>query len=157
VSLSIAIAETLAGVGEKRDALLELTGALEIGARAGLHQSFVDAGHAVGHMLMASTHELPLSTGRRNALEPYLGALSSAWRSNHQAGHTRFFRPGNPLSPRERGILALIRRGYSNKQVAGELQIAPETVKYHAKRIFEKLETRTRTQAVSKAETLGLI
>jgi DNA-binding CsgD family transcriptional regulator len=62
-----------------------------------------------------------------------------------------------PLSPRERRILQLIGRGHSNKRVARELSIAPETVKSHAKHIFVKLGAQTRMEAVSRATTLGLI
>ena len=55
------------------------------------------------------------------------------------------------LSPRERGVLLLICQGLSNKRIARELQIAPETVKSHAKRILRKLSARTRAEAVARA------
>ena len=59
---------------------------------------------------------------------------------------------GTPL-----GILGLVRRGLSNKRIALELGIAPETVKSHAKHIFLKLGAQTRVEAVSRASSLGLI
>ena len=55
------------------------------------------------------------------------------------------------LSPRESHILRLIGRGMSNKRIAQELKIAPETVKSHAKHIFVKLNAQTRAQAVAYA------
>jgi DNA-binding NarL/FixJ family response regulator len=55
------------------------------------------------------------------------------------------------LTPRERGVLLLICQGLSNKRIARELQIAPETVKSHAKRILRKLSARTRAEAVARA------
>jgi DNA-binding NarL/FixJ family response regulator len=55
------------------------------------------------------------------------------------------------LTPRESNVLRLIGRGFSNKQIAQELQIAPETVKSHAKRIFTKLNAQTRAHAVARA------
>jgi len=55
------------------------------------------------------------------------------------------------LSPRERAVLLLICRGLSNKGIARELQIAPETVKSHAKQILFKLSARTRAEAVARA------
>jgi ATP/maltotriose-dependent transcriptional regulator MalT len=61
------------------------------------------------------------------------------------------------LSARERAVLLLIGRGFSNKAIARELGIAPETVKSHAKRIFWKLTVRSRTEAVYRAATQGLI
>ena len=59
--------------------------------------------------------------------------------------------PAYALSPRERGVLLLICRGLSNKGIARELQIAPETVKSHAKQILLKLSARTRAEAVARA------
>ncbi len=61
------------------------------------------------------------------------------------------------LSTRERTVLLLMGRGLSNKTIARELSIAPETVKSHAKRIFSKLTARSRAQAVYRGATLGLI
>jgi LuxR family maltose regulon positive regulatory protein len=47
--------------------------------------------------------------------------------------------------------------GRSNKRIAQELQIAPETVKSHVKAIFIKLAVQTRAHAVSTAGALGLL
>jgi DNA-binding CsgD family transcriptional regulator len=60
------------------------------------------------------------------------------------------------LTARERDVLATLGRGFSNKHIARVLQISPETVKSHVKRIFLKLAVRTRTQVVLRAGTLGL-
>jgi ATP/maltotriose-dependent transcriptional regulator MalT len=62
-----------------------------------------------------------------------------------------------PLSARERTIVRLMGHGLSNKRIARQLSIAPETVKSHAKHIFWKLEVQTRAQAVYTAWALGLI
>ncbi|MDZ4791469.1 MAG: response regulator transcription factor [Hyphomicrobiales bacterium] len=51
------------------------------------------------------------------------------------------------LSPQQLRILQLIVQGRLNKQIAGELGIAEQTVKIHASTIFRKLGVRTRTQA----------
>jgi ATP/maltotriose-dependent transcriptional regulator MalT len=61
------------------------------------------------------------------------------------------------LSARERAIVFLMSHGLSNKQIARQLSIAPETVKSHAKRIFLKLTVCSRAQAVYQAVALGLI
>jgi ATP/maltotriose-dependent transcriptional regulator MalT len=61
------------------------------------------------------------------------------------------------LSARERTIVFLMSHGLSNKQIARKLNIAPETVKSHAKRIFVKLTVCSRAQAVYQAVALGLI
>ncbi len=64
---------------------------------------------------------------------------------------------GARLSARERTIVLLMGHGLSNKRIARQLSIAPETVKSHAKHIFWKLTAQTRAQAVYRASELGLI
>jgi ATP/maltotriose-dependent transcriptional regulator MalT len=64
---------------------------------------------------------------------------------------------GVSLSIRERMIVRLMGDGLSNKRIARQLSIAPETVKSHAKSIFLKLTVQTRAHAVYRAATLGLI
>jgi ATP/maltotriose-dependent transcriptional regulator MalT len=64
---------------------------------------------------------------------------------------------GARLSARERTIVLLMGHGLSNKRIARQLSIAPETVKSHAKRIFWKLTVQTRAQAVYRASALGLL
>jgi ATP/maltotriose-dependent transcriptional regulator MalT len=64
---------------------------------------------------------------------------------------------GTRLSARERTIVLLMGHGLSNKRIARQLSITPETVKSHAKHIFWKLTVQTRAQAVYRASMLGLI
>ena len=64
---------------------------------------------------------------------------------------------GVRLSARERTIVLLMGHGLSNKRIARQLSIAPETVKSHAKSLFLKLTVQTRAQAVYRASALGLI
>ena len=47
------------------------------------------------------------------------------------------------LSARERDVLALLVKGYINKEIASELNISPATVIYHRNNICEKLMTRS--------------
>jgi transcriptional regulator of acetoin/glycerol metabolism len=75
----------------------------------------------------------------------------------HVRGAGQPAEPAHGLSPREAAILDLIGKGRSNKQIAQELRIAPETVKTHVKHIFDKLDVERRAQAVSRAQSLGLI
>jgi DNA-binding NarL/FixJ family response regulator len=52
------------------------------------------------------------------------------------------------LTPREQQIVALIVKGYKNKQIATELNIGLQTVKNHASVIFSKLKVRKRSDIV---------
>ena len=63
----------------------------------------------------------------------------------------------DPLTARERDVLAKISQGLSNKHIARALAISPETVKSHVKHIFLKLTVGTRAEAVSRAGSLGLL
>jgi len=65
--------------------------------------------------------------------------------------------PDNPLTQREREILALIANGRSNSEIAESLYIAAGTVRVHVHAILQKLEVRDRTQAVVIALRNGLI
>jgi DNA-binding CsgD family transcriptional regulator len=61
------------------------------------------------------------------------------------------------LSPRQRIVLELVSEGRSNKEIARELGISAETVKSHVKMIFLRLQVVRRAQAVSRAQTLGIL
>ncbi len=62
-----------------------------------------------------------------------------------------------PLSEREISILRLIRDGYSNREIAQRLALAPETVKWYNKQLFGKLGAGSRTEAVALAQAYGLL
>jgi DNA-binding NarL/FixJ family response regulator len=61
------------------------------------------------------------------------------------------------LSEREREVLALISDGLTNPEIAGRLHISPHTVKEHTSSLYRKLEVRNRTEAVQKAQRVGLL
>jgi two-component system nitrate/nitrite response regulator NarL len=61
------------------------------------------------------------------------------------------------LSARESEILALIVRGYSNREIGEELGIARNTVKNHLRSILAKLGVRNRTEASAYAVSHGLV
>ena len=54
------------------------------------------------------------------------------------------------LSPREREVLDLLSQGFLYKEIAEKLGISYETVHTYIRRIYEKLQVRTRTEAVAK-------
>jgi DNA-binding NarL/FixJ family response regulator len=53
------------------------------------------------------------------------------------------------LTPRQLEILRLIASGYTTAQIAAELFLSPETVRWHVKAILRKLNARTRAEAAA--------
>ncbi|MEX1142488.1 MAG: response regulator transcription factor [Thermoleophilaceae bacterium] len=64
--------------------------------------------------------------------------------------------PAGPLSEREGQVLALIAAGATNGEIGVELGISAHTVKDHASSLYRKLGARNRSEAVQRAERLGL-
>ena len=54
-------------------------------------------------------------------------------------------------------MLELLARNLSNKEIARAMQIGEETIKWHLKNLFGKLDAGTRKQVVRRAQLLGLL
>ena len=63
----------------------------------------------------------------------------------------------SPLTTREREILALVSQGTGNKQIAKQLWVTEQTVKFHLSNIYRKLRVSNRTEASRIAHATGLI
>lgn len=61
------------------------------------------------------------------------------------------------ITHREYEVLRLLASGRSNKEIAGRLNVSPNTVKTHVARLFQKLEAERRTKAILRARELQLI
>jgi PAS domain S-box-containing protein len=59
--------------------------------------------------------------------------------------------PHPHLTPRQVEVLRLLERGHSTKQIAAELQLSPETVRNHVRRLFRALGVNSRLEAVAVA------
>jgi DNA-binding NarL/FixJ family response regulator len=58
--------------------------------------------------------------------------------------------PGEALSAREQEVLDHLSHGFLYKEIADKMGISYETVHTYIRRIYEKLQVRTRTEAVAK-------
>src|SRR5438270_13571038 len=61
------------------------------------------------------------------------------------------------LSERERSVLELMASGSTNPEIADALHLSKHTVKEHASAVYRKLGVRNRTEAVQRAQRLGLV
>jgi LuxR family maltose regulon positive regulatory protein len=158
--LSVQLADALLGCGDQAEGRAMLVQALHVGARAGVYQTFLDAGAHVADLLVSLHHATPQDSdsGLTPELRPYIGSiLTDHAQQRARTLPTRASRVTESLSPREHSILRSMSFGLSNKRIAKELQIAPETVKSHIKSIFIKLAVQTRAHAVSTASAMGLL
>ncbi|MCB0532117.1 MAG: response regulator transcription factor [Lewinellaceae bacterium] len=61
------------------------------------------------------------------------------------------------ITPREYEVLQLIAQGLSNQEIAGRMFVSLNTIKTHTSNLFSKLDAQRRTQAVQKAQAIGLL
>jgi DNA-binding CsgD family transcriptional regulator len=108
---------------------------------------------------------------RTHATETYLVLVALAFMGLGIGVGARIFRRPAPgpftpntqvretlgVSEREMQVLELLAAGRSNKEIANNLDVSPNTVKTHVAKLFEKLEASRRTEAISRARELGLI
>lgn len=92
-----------------------------------------------------------------NSQYPLLVERLEALRSQLAAVEERAATLIEPLTDREMDVLRLLSAGYSNQEIADELVITEDTVKRHNTHIYGKLEVSNRTQAVLRAQDIGLL
>ncbi|MEM9851277.1 MAG: response regulator transcription factor [Pseudomonadota bacterium] len=57
--------------------------------------------------------------------------------------------PIQSLSRKERALLEALAKGMTNRELAGALEISPNTVKFHLSNIYDKLSVKNRAQAIA--------
>jgi DNA-binding NarL/FixJ family response regulator len=62
-----------------------------------------------------------------------------------------------PLTKRELDVLRALAQGLSNAEIASRLGISEGTAKNHVSNVLNKLDARTRTQAILRAQALKLL
>jgi LuxR family maltose regulon positive regulatory protein len=150
--------------GDLTAALLSLQRALALAEPEGYLRIFLDEGEPMRLLLQRMKAE----GGRMNE---YAGKLLAAFGQPGMADdfHPLAFTPARragasvpqpliePLSERELEILKLIAQGLSNREIGGRLFLALDTVKGHNRRLFDKLQVNSRTEAIARARELDLL
>ena len=135
--------------GDADQALSALKHALSLAEPEGHVRTFVDEGEPMGRLLRRA-----LSQG----IAPgYVSRLLAAFGESARPELPAAQALAEPLTERELDVLRLIAAGLSNREIAQELFIAVSTVKSHINHIYGKLDVRSRTQAVAKAQKLDLL
>lgn len=116
---------------------------------------------ASGYILKSAPHEELLTAIRSVAAgNAYLYPTATKRLMNEyieqlkQGEHVDTF---GSLSEREREVLALIAKGFSNKEIAEQLVISVKTVESHKSNVMEKLGLKTRPELVKYAAKKGLL
>lgn len=138
--------------------------ALEIGQHSGITRSFIDERAPLIQLLQdVSSHfaGLPDLAGHESLLVyvdhllTEAGAPMTALPASPTASTA--IRLIEPLTEKEQRLLAHVANGLSNKGIATRLSVSTNTVKWHLRNIFEKLQTHNRMQAVAVARQHRLI
>lgn len=116
----------------------------------------------VEYRLLAQTHSTEIWVGLIAVAFMALGVWVGARLFRRPAATEGFERNDRAVaslgvSEREFEVLEQLAAGRSNKEIAGKLNVSPNTVKTHVARLYEKLEVKRRTEAVLRARELGLL
>jgi DNA-binding NarL/FixJ family response regulator len=115
---------------------------------------------AAGYVLKDASHDEVLRTIRRVVdgealLTPEIASRLLVRLVREKAAQP-VPQPAVPLTARETVVLRLVAQGWTNREIAAELQLSTGTVKVHVERILAKLGVSHRTQAAVRAVEMGL-
>jgi LuxR family transcriptional regulator, maltose regulon positive regulatory protein len=133
--------------GERPQALIALEQALRLAEPEGYVRLFADLGLPLARLLQAAQ--------ARAVLPDYVAALLAAFGEGLPSPALETL--PEPLTAREQEILEMLAAGLTNRQIAAQLVISPQTVKKHTGNIYGKLGVNNRTGAVARAREVGLL
>jgi LuxR family maltose regulon positive regulatory protein len=139
--------------GRRETAVTALTRALELAEPEGYVRTFVDAGAPL-RTLLADVDGVTDYAARLRAAFTEPPVPEPAEPAVEPASAQPLV---EPLTERELDVLRLIAQGLTNQEIADDLFISVNTVKTHAKHIYEKLNVRNRAQATTRATELDLL
>ena len=143
--------------GERsQDLLREAT---DLAQAHGLQRVFEDAHPDLGEWVRGSGASTVRSGGHAGLPAPSTSSAPLAARGSAVPAPAPVARatPSLALTPKEREVLVLLARNLSNKEIALAMQVGEETIKWHVKNLFAKLNAGTRKQVVQRAGLLGLL
>jgi LuxR family maltose regulon positive regulatory protein len=160
ISISVLEAACAEAKGQRGEALRALGQAVELAAPGDYVRRFVDDGRSIAHLL-------PLV---RTASPAFVDTLIAAFAAEQtEAGAPRLHVPGasvwqdadgrllETLTARELDVLRLMAHGASNAEIAAGLTVSLGTAKWHVGHVLAKLGATSRTQALVRAQQVGLV
>ena len=148
-------AGALEKLNRKSEAKSSLHAALELAVSNSYIMTFVDEN--VSNLLTELSAEKPFpgNPELRDYMQKIAAATNPDTSITKDRGHSQHLL--EPLNSREIDILKLIAQGRSNSAIAEQLSISENTVKWHVKNIFTKLDVNKRAAAVVMAQQLQLL
>jgi LuxR family maltose regulon positive regulatory protein len=138
--------------GDTPSALAVLGRAVSLAHLEGYMRVFLDGGKPIEALLRTA-----ITRWKDHDILAYTRKLLAAFTDENPPPTARQASQPGSLSERELDVLRLMAAGCSDREIADELVIAVGTAKRHAANIFDKLDVRNRTEAVTKARQLGLL
>jgi DNA-binding CsgD family transcriptional regulator len=163
-------AQALVALGRKREALADMTAAVELARSTADPALFV----RIAAAMLRVEPNAPLAAEAYESVARILKAVPNAqmgrcfeasetvqfiYRARGPDSKGRAQQPGYPdgLSEREVDVLKLVAAGKSNTQIADELVISVNTVQHHVTNILSKTGLANRTQAAAYAHGVGIV
>jgi LuxR family maltose regulon positive regulatory protein len=141
--------------GDTTQAVGRLERALAIARPGGFIRTFVDEGPPMARLLYEALSREIAPDYVRQLLAAFPSAEpEQAEATSSQVPETDLI---EPLSERELEVLELIAQGLTNREIASRLFLSLNTVKAHTRNLYGKLGVHSRTQAVAKAQALGVL
>jgi LuxR family maltose regulon positive regulatory protein len=146
--LALMNAAALAAARRERPATDALVEAVTLARKSGYIRVFFEDRRLSGDVL---GRLLPDATKYRSFPEAFARGLVDALEDKPS--------PGGPaaLTPRERDVLRKLGLGHPDKVIAQRLNVSGNTVKFHLKNIYSKLNATGRADAIRRAREAGLL
>lgn len=150
--LDLLVSISLFDSGKEEEAFEALKRSLKISRMHRYHRLIADEGEPMLRLLIAYI--------KRNGENPFLLQLVEITRVvaiRHPLYMKRQFTAKDELTPMELDVLSLLQQGKTKEDIAEYFFISINTVKFHLKNIYTKLNANSATQAIWNARMLGVI
>jgi len=155
IPIDLLLALAWSASGDQTQALRTLEVALALAEPEGYIRLFVDEGPAVATLLGQISPDSPVADYAGRLLEAFSPVAALETGPSIQPDAERALQ--DPLSEREMDVLRLLPTHLNSTEIAAELNISPNTARFHIKNIYSKLSVHNRAAAVALAQQLDLI